>query len=47
MFLVQGYKAEILNIAEVDVDAAEKQLRVLEKTVPEDFEPNEWERVID
>ena len=43
----QGYKAEILSAAEQDIEGASKRLTELEKTIPKDFSPDEWESVTD
>lgn len=43
----QGNKKEILDIAEEDVNLAEQNLNKLEKDIPKDFTPDEWESVID
>jgi hypothetical protein len=42
----QGYKKEVLDIAENDTDAAFKKISELEKEIPKDYTPDEWENVI-
>lgn len=42
----QGYKKEILDVAENDTEAAFNQLEELEKKIPNNFTPDEWENVI-
>ena len=43
----QGHKKEVLDVAEDDLALAEQKLTALEKEIPNDFTPDEWESVVD
>lgn len=42
----QGYKKEVLDIAEDDISGAFARISELEKEIPKDYSPDEWETVI-